>query len=146
MSSSEPTPSADDSLASPVRHAVLIVEDHPDVGWLMKNLVTHCGYQAHLAVDAGEALALAREVKPKVVLLDIGLPGMSGYELAGELRSAMAEFQPVLVALTGHSDDEHQRLSREAGFAFHLVKPVSLDRLAHVLQSCTNKAAIGHGP
>jgi len=78
---------------------------------------------------------MATDYQPDAVLLDIGLPGMNGYEVARELRSAPALAQITLVAFTGYGQDEDRRRVREAGFDFHLVKPVEVGELTRVIDA-----------
>jgi CheY-like chemotaxis protein len=137
MSVSGPSSDGDDVVSPRQRVRVLIVEDHPDVGWLMQSLVTHCGYEARWAASSAEAMAAALDFQPQIAILDIGLPEVSGYELAAQLTANPLLPRPILIALTGHSDDDNRQRSQEAGFAHHLVKPVSLPILARILQECS---------
>ena len=137
----ESTPSSVPSESEPNAKRVLIVEDHADVGWLMKSLIEHCGYEARWVTSAQEALEAIASFCPKIALVDIGLPGADGYELAAKCAAIPSRNRPVLVALTGHSDDEHRQKSLQAGFVRHLVKPLSLQALAQILQEVGNVAA-----
>ena len=112
---------------------VLIVEDHPDVAHVLQALVRHAGHEPRHAASGPEAIAVAHEFQPHVAFVDIGLPGMSGYELAARLRAEPLPAMPALVALTGRDSPEDRRQSTEAGFAFHLVKPPVWADLAQVL-------------
>jgi CheY-like chemotaxis protein len=92
------------------------------------------GHRVHVAYDAGSALRTATQHRPDAVLLDIGLPGMDGYEVGHLLRGALgARFLPI--AVTGYSRDVVRARSRDAGFDHHLVKPVDADRLAALLRT-----------
>src|SRR5690606_36070944 len=82
-----------------------------------------------VAHDGEEALRLARAEPPDMVLLDIGLPGMSGYEVARQMRSLPGLREVLLVAVTGYGSDEDRRRSLEAGFDLHVSKPVDHDAL-----------------
>ncbi len=82
------------------------------------------GYEVRMAFDGPSALREAERYRPDAVLLDIGLPGMNGYEVARSLRQRAAFRRTPLVAITGYGQDEDRRRSREAGFDLHLTKPV----------------------
>ncbi len=91
------------------------------------------GHDVQIAHDGPSALARAAEYRPDVVLLDIGLPGMSGYEVARKLRELPGPGRPVLVAVTGYGQQSDRRRTREAGFDHHLVKPVEAGQLQEIL-------------
>jgi CheY-like chemotaxis protein len=112
---------------------VLVVEDNHDIARVMAALVKRCGHEPRVAHDGLEALELARRFHPHIALLDIGLPGMSGHDLARRLRDDEQFNGMRLVALTGYGQEEDRRRSREAGFDEHLTKPVSLATLHDVL-------------
>ena len=112
---------------------VLVVEDDADIGQVMVALIRHCGHDPLLAADGLTALGLAREFRPDVALLDIGLPGMNGYELAMRLRRESGLERTRFVALTGYGDDSDRQLSEQAGFEHHLVKPVTFEILQRIL-------------
>jgi signal transduction histidine kinase len=114
---------------------VLLVEDNLDAAEALGELLRVWGHPVALAHDGLSALQAARETRPEIVLLDIGLPGMDGYEVAQRLRGT-AELEGVkLIALTGYGQEADRRLSSLAGFDHHLVKPVDLDRLRSLLRT-----------
>jgi CheY-like chemotaxis protein len=115
-----------DRHGSPGRRCrVLVVDDSRDAATsLARLLVRHWNQEVRTAHDGHEALELAREFGPEMILLDIGLPGLDGYEVARRLRQREAHGETLLVALTGYGQDEDRRKSQEAGFDMHLVKPV----------------------
>jgi CheY-like chemotaxis protein len=115
---------------SPVRRLrVLVVEDRVDTANGMAELLKLSGDDAWIAHSGEEALIAAREHRPEVMLLDIGLPGMDGYELASRLRQEECGRDTVLIALTGYGDEQALQRSKEAGINHHLVKPVDFDAL-----------------
>jgi len=117
---------------------MLIVDDNVDAAETMALLQRLRGHQTHTAHTGPAALALAPEFLPEVVLLDIGLPGMDGYEVARKLR-AMPELKGAfLVAMTGYGSDADRARSKEAGFDQHLVKPADLDVLRGWLRGRTS--------
>jgi CheY-like chemotaxis protein len=126
-SSVSPTPGA-----NPRR--VLVVDDSVDGAQAMALLLKYDGHDARIAHNGQDAIAEARDFLPDVVFLDIGLPGMSGYEVARELRADPKLRDVVLIALTGWGTDEDRRRTREAGFDHHFVKPVDLDAVESVLR------------
>ena len=119
-----------------VRRRILLVDDLVEVAEDMASLLREAfGHEVRTAHDGPSALQLAAEYRPELVLLDIGLPGMNGYELARRLRQQPGLGDVVLVALTGWGQEEDQRRSREAGFDAHLVKPVERSALTALLAS-----------
>jgi signal transduction histidine kinase len=112
-------------------HRVLVVDDNRDAADSLALLLRSLGHEVRTAYDGEQALLLAPSFAADMVLLDIGLPQMNGFEVARRLRSDGSAAR--LVALTGYGQPEDLRLSREAGFDAHLVKPVDFDRVAEVL-------------
>jgi CheY-like chemotaxis protein len=114
---------------------VLIVDDNRDAAEMLADLLKTLGHSVAVAFDGPSALLAAPQMKPEIMLIDIGLPSMDGYELARRLK-AMPEFENVwLFALTGYGQDSDRKRSLEAGFRDHMVKPVNLDRLESILNS-----------
>jgi two-component system, OmpR family, response regulator len=116
------------------RMRVLVVEDQPEAADCIALLLRHAGHDTEVAADGPSALAAAEANAPDVVLLDIGLPGwMDGWEVARRLQDWHAFKRPLVVALTGHGDDEDRRRSEEAGIDLHLTKPVDPGQLQKLL-------------
>jgi PAS domain S-box-containing protein len=117
---------------------ILVVDDNPDAAETLADALRTWGHQAWVAADGTAALELAREHLPEVVLLDLGLPGMDGFELARQLREERpgSPTRPTftLVAVTGYSQEAARQRTQEAGFDRHLVKPVDLGALRELLQ------------
>jgi CheY-like chemotaxis protein len=127
-------PAADTAPAPPAApRRVLVVDDNHDARDSLGDLLVLSGHEVRVARSGPQAIELAREFRPDVALLDIGLPGMSGYELAGRLRAEPFGPTLLLVALTGYGQDEDRRRTREAGFDHHLTKPADLRQLAGLL-------------
>jgi PAS domain S-box-containing protein len=116
------------------RH-VLVVDDEPDSAVTLAMLLQLRGHRADVAQDGAEALDRAETLRPDVILLDLGLPGMDGYEVCRRLREQPWARTMFIVALTGWGQEEDRRRTREAGFDLHLVKPVDPDELMRVLAS-----------
>jgi CheY-like chemotaxis protein len=110
---------------------VLVVDDDRDGAESLADVVEMLGHAAEVAYDGPSALEKARANPPEIVLCDIGLPGMSGYEIAKALRAASAEMQ--LYAVSGYAQSEDVRRAVEAGFDGHLAKPVDVDDIARLL-------------
>jgi CheY-like chemotaxis protein len=111
----------------------LIVDDNRDAAESLGRLLRHLGHDVRVTFDGQEALAQAATYRPAVVLLDIGLPGLDGYQVARAMRAQPGWDAVKLVALTGYSSAEARRQSRQAGFNAHLIKPVDLNELQAVL-------------
>jgi CheY-like chemotaxis protein len=112
---------------------VLVVDDVPDSTESMALLLRLWGHEAQTADDGLSALAVAADFRPDVALVDVGMPGMDGYEFAGRVRSMPGVGRVLLVALTGYGGAENRRRVLEAGFDVHLVKPADLDQLENLL-------------
>ncbi|MHA3770759.1 ATP-binding response regulator [Verrucomicrobiota bacterium sgz303538] len=113
---------------------VLVVDDNADAAEALGRLLRRVGCELEIALDGPTALDRAHEFHPTAVLLDIGLPGMDGYEVARRLRAEEHEQHALLVAITGYGQEEDLRRSREAGFDRHLVKPVDIDEIQRLLE------------
>jgi len=112
---------------------VLVVDDNHDAAESLAALLELLGHTTRVAHDGPEGLFLAEEFQPDLAFLDIGLPGMNGYDLAGAIRRMGTLQQVVLIALTGWGAHSDQQQSQEAGFDQHLTKPVSLEALEQAL-------------
>lgn len=115
---------------------ILIVDDNVDTAESLGMLLGLEGHVVRVAHDGPSALRAAEEFRPEVVLLDIGLPRMDGYQVARHLRERPETATAALVALTGYGQDEDRRRTRDAGFDAHLLKPVDLDALRAALARC----------
>lgn len=113
---------------------VLVVDDNQDAATSLRLLLEKLGHEPHCAQDGQEAIAAARDLQPDLMLLDIGLPIMNGYEVASHIREQAWGRSMRIVALTGWGKEEDKRRSADAGFDDHLVKPVDLDHLARTLE------------
>jgi signal transduction histidine kinase/DNA-binding response OmpR family regulator len=116
---------------------ILLVEDLPDVARTLGRLLRLVGHEVTLAADGHQALAALSNYRPDFVLLDIGLPGMDGYEVARAIRRLPVADSLVIVALTGYGQDDDRVRSRDAGIDHHLTKPVDLDALLGLINATT---------
>jgi CheY-like chemotaxis protein len=114
--------------------SILIIEDNVDARDALRILLELDGHIVEAAGEGAEGLQIAQAKDPDVALVDIGLPGMDGYEIARRLRTAGGR-RPVLVALTGYGQPEDRRRATEAGFDALLVKPVDPSTLANLLST-----------
>ena len=114
---------------------VLVVDDNRDAAESLRMLLRMMGAEVRTAVDGGTALEAFGTDRPSVVLLDIGLPDMDGYEVARRVRQRPEGREVTLIALTGWGQEEDRRLSREAGIDHHLIKPVDFAELERLLTS-----------
>ena len=131
-----------DSSTQPIRMpSVLVVDDNQDAADSLRMLLELAGAPVDVAYDGASALTRMQSLHPAVVFLDIGMPGMDGYEVARHVRANPAIARTVLVALTGWGADEDRRRSEEAGFDHHLVKPVEFETVQSLLRSLVAGAA-----
>jgi CheY-like chemotaxis protein len=131
----------DASPATAARSRVLVVDDDPAVVDSMAVLLQLEGHEVRAAASGEAALALARSFRPRVVLLDIGLQGMDGYQVARQLRAQQtADEKLCLVAVTGYGHEEARARSEDAGFDRHLVKPVDPEALCKLLADIDGEA------
>jgi signal transduction histidine kinase len=112
---------------------VLVVDDNRDIAESLRDLLTLLNADVRVAYDGAEAIRICREWLPTHVLMDLGMPGMDGYETARRLRADHPERSFRLVAISGWGQDEHRQRAQAAGFDRHLVKPVGLDEIKSVL-------------
>lgn len=113
---------------------ILIIEDNADLADILSELLTHLGHHAVSAADGTEGLKAAHQNLPDVVISDIGLPGMNGYEIAEAFQRDEKLRDVYLVALSGYAQPEDSERSQKAGFRHHLAKPVNLESLQAVLR------------
>ena len=122
-------PASEQALQPGLSSYVLLVDDNEDAALLMAVALEDWGYAVRVAHDGPSALALVKELAPAIALLDIGLPVMDGYELAGLLKKDPALQKTRLVALTGYGQEKDRLRSSAAGFDVHLVKPIDMSVL-----------------
>ena len=113
---------------------VLVADGYPDTAWTLAAVLRLLGAEAVAARTGPEALRLAEEFRPDLVVMDLELPGLDGCEAARRLRRG-GPAAPLLVAVTGHHDEDHRRQAREAGFDHYLLKPTDIDALRPLLST-----------
>ena len=118
---------------------VLICDDNRDFAESLASVLRLAGHDVRVTYDGAEAITAARAWLPDVVLLDIGLPFLNGYETAERIHAALSDAPPLMVAITGWGQEEDRRRSRLAGFHHHFVKPIDPAALMHVLEETSEK-------
>jgi two-component system, sensor histidine kinase len=117
-------------------YTVLLIEDNPDAREIMGLLLQSYGHKVLQAADGTEGIQMAKEYKPHIVLLDIGLPGIDGHEVAKRLKANVSTNAIPLIALTGYGQEADRKRAIEAGFNLHLVKPVHTNELIKAIEIC----------
>ena len=120
-------------LKSSVRRRILVVDDYPNAAESLARWLRRLDHEVEVAFDGLEGIEAAEKFRPEIILLDIGMPKLNGYETAERIRQQPWSKQMVLIALTGWGQEGDRERSREAGFDLHLVKPVDYARLAAFL-------------
>ncbi|MPW18832.1 response regulator [Paraburkholderia sp. CNPSo 3157] len=129
-----PGDGAESSARAPgAKRRVMVVDDSVDGAESMSILLEMLGHEVRVLYDGAAAIVAASEFRPEVVLLDIGLPGIDGYQVARALRAEPASVNALLIALTGYGQDSDRQRTHDAGFDHHLVKPASLDDIERVI-------------
>ncbi len=128
----------------PTQCSVLLVDDSPDAVESMALVLQLQGYEVRVARDGSTALEMARQYKPSVVFLDIGLPDIDGYEVARRIRQAPENGDCILIALTGYGQEEDHQRSMQNGFDHHLVKPIEMETLPHLIESLRSQPGAGN--
>jgi CheY-like chemotaxis protein len=127
------------------RHRILLVEDNADTRQTMVAALELDGHRVYQAGDGDSGIRAIAEVKPDVAVIDIGLPGLNGYEVASALRRDPEGQRMVLVAITGLEQPDSLRRAREAGFDEYVTKPIPPDRLVRLIDAACaarNKKAL----
>ena len=116
-------------------YRILVVDDNLDSAQSMALLLKFKGHEVEMAHDGPSVLERTLAFQPHVILLDIGLPKMDGYEVARQLRDQLQLQHITLIAITGYGQIEDRQRVKEAGFAYHFIKPVDTDRLNELILS-----------
>ena len=124
--------------------SILIIEDHEDAREALRALLELEGHRVDTAETGPRGLELARDLRPEIALIDIGLPEVDGYEVARRFRALGP--RPYLIALTGYGQPDDVKRARDAGFDAHLLKPVDPDALTNVLNEIGRSTPGTPGP
>jgi CheY-like chemotaxis protein len=117
------------------RSRILVVDDNQDSGETLGLLLGATGYEVRNAADGETAVRMSAEFRPDVVIMDLGLPGIDGYEAARRIRASLGNAaQPTIIALTGRGREDDLRRSLDAGMDYHLTKPVRIEDLTGLLE------------
>jgi PAS domain S-box-containing protein len=131
---------ADETIPAPAARRILVVDDNQDAADSLGMLLRMIGNEVHTAYDGLEAVGAAATFQPDVIVLDIGLPKLNGYEAARQIRAQQGGAERVLIALTGWGQEEDRLRSKEAGFDHHITKPVEFSTLKKLLAEATRTA------
>lgn len=115
------------------KRRILVIDDNVDAAIMLASLLKKHGHEVHSAHDGEEALSVFEDFRPDIVLLDIGMPGMDGLEVARRLRQRKTSPRPLIIAITGWGKPEDEMRSKDAGFDFHLVKPVEEQKIISLI-------------
>jgi signal transduction histidine kinase/ActR/RegA family two-component response regulator len=126
--------------------SVLIIDDNADAADMLAMFVESCGCVAHVAYDGATGLARARELRPDVVLLDIGMSGLDGYETCRQIRLHANDHSPLVIAVSGWGKAEDKQRASDAGFTAHITKPVAGPELRRYLELPTPRHPAPHHP
>ena len=121
------------------RHRVLVVDDNIDAAETLAMMLQLLGQQTCQAHEGNGALRAAQEFKPEIIFMDIGLPGLSGHEVASRMRRDLGMTETYIVALSGYGSEEDRRKSFYAGFDSHLVKPLDPAALPGILAAAQRR-------
>ncbi len=138
-----PSPDPKASAIAPTARRILVADDNHDAAETLSMLLELAGHQTQVAFNGAEAVEAAQSFRPDVILMDLGMPVMNGFEAARQLRQQLWIKGVVLVALTGWGQDDDRHKTAEAGFDRHLVKPVDFDALTKLLAEFPVVAADG---
>jgi DNA-binding response OmpR family regulator len=127
--------------AAPTPRRVLVVDDNTDAAESLALFLQAIGHEATTAADGHAALAAAESSRPDLVLLDIGMPGMNGYDVCRLIRAQTWGRGMTLAALSGWGEDEHKARAGAAGFDHHFIKPVDFDVLRRLLESLPHRGS-----
>ncbi len=120
--------------ATPMNRRILVVDDYRDTAEFFAVFLKRLGHNVRTASDGFQAIALAEEFRPEVILLDLGLPDLNGFETAKRIRKESWSEGTVLIAISGYGDKRDRQLSQEAGFDAHLLKPAPLKDIVDLIE------------
>jgi len=135
-----PAPAPGEPPANPRRRRILVVDDNEDGRKMLRKLCELQGHEVSEAADGLEAVKRALAERPDVAFVDIGLPGIDGYEVARRVRGQLDGHSPLLIALSGYGSPEHRERAHEAGFDEHVVKPIKIANLQRIVAGAQLKA------
>jgi CheY-like chemotaxis protein len=116
-----------------VSHRVLIVDDNKDVADSLGQWIRSYGFEVKVVYSGSDAIAETSVFQPDMVLLDIGMPGLDGYQTVSQIRRQRLDVHLIVVAVTAWSDDDHKRQAYDSGFDLHIAKPMRQETLEELL-------------
>jgi two-component system CheB/CheR fusion protein len=116
---------------------ILVAEDDRDTAEGITRLLTHMGYESQACFSGDQCLASVKDFQPQVMLLDLGMPEIDGFEIARRIRESHPSNSPVLVALTGYGQQADRERTAQAGFISHLLKPVLAQDIKRAIEEAT---------
>jgi CheY-like chemotaxis protein len=138
----QPTVNENVAVAAKGRRRVLVADDFPESAQLLARLLRQDGNDVRVALDGFEAVETAGQFQPHIVLLDIAMPKLNGYEAAAKIRQQPWGKNAILIALTGWGQQQARRRTKEAGFDVHLTKPVNYRAIAKLLNDLSGDARL----
>jgi len=114
---------------------VLVIDDDSDHATSLANLLTEYGYDSHVCLNAKYCMNAVNKLRPQVILLDLAMPGMTGFDIADELRNRPGLRPECLVAVTGHGQELDRVQTKLSGFDHHLLKPIVFQELEAIISS-----------
>jgi CheY-like chemotaxis protein len=144
-----PAPAAEPASAEPAPrrlHKILLIEDNDDARRTLSLALQMSGHQVYAAPDGKAGIETADAVDPEVAVIDIGLPGINGYQVGEDLRRKPAHEAMVLIALTGYGQPDSLRRARDAGFDEYITKPIDPDRLMRLIDVACDAKGRRSGP
>jgi CheY-like chemotaxis protein len=125
---------------------ILVVDDHRDIADSLIRLLRVLGYEAKAVYDGKSAIQEAAEFEPDMAFIDIGMPGLNGYEVVRQIRQQRAHIHVILVALTGWTRSADIQQAYNSGFDLHIAKPMNVDTLRHLLKLLDPSADLADSP
>lgn len=120
-------------ISTPTPQRVLVIDDNHDAAAMLCDLIAILGHETRYALDGPAGIALAEQFQPDVIFLDIGMPGMNGFEVCAALRALGMFDRTCIVALTAWTDPGTRLKCQQSGFNFHLAKPTSIDQIESIV-------------
>lgn len=120
-------------LQAPIKSKILIVDDNKDIASLLSKILSPQGHEVKVTHDGLEAIKLFKTFEPQIALIDIGLPFISGYQVAQKIRKQKSNQKTKLIAITGYGQDKDKLLAKQAGFDHHLTKPINIKSLMKII-------------
>jgi len=139
MTQGNTSPDEESGLDKPHQYRILVVDDSEVLAKTMMWMLEMLGHKVQIATDGPTAIEAAKSFDPEIIILDIGIPEMNGYETCQAMQQYPILQNAIFVAHTGWGQKEHRERSKEAGFDYHLVKPVNFEALKSIISTLSKK-------